>query len=331
MTTEIAERPSVPVLSEKLEHALVEGDLSKLSVKERVEFYNATCESLGLNPLTKPFGYITLQGRLTLYALKACADQLRKIHGVSIGTLREEERDGVYVVFAPAADKTGRTDEDMGAVPIANLKGEALSNARMKAVTKAKRRVTLSICGLGFLDETETDSIPGARVVDGATFPGKPELQRPRALEAPKEATHDGGRAVPDRGGVRVDRGDARGPGVVEQASAEGPAAEDMAAEMRDRAQDATRRVVAAVVTPPSEERKPGYVSQAQIAVLMATCHRYDVSEQQLTDYLGTLGYESRKDIPVAKLEAVIEWVAAQAGTSHAKVVLRRRPPRETR
>jgi hypothetical protein len=32
----------------------------------------------------------------------------------------------------------------------------------MKAVTKAKRRVTLSICGLGMLDETEVDSVPGA-------------------------------------------------------------------------------------------------------------------------------------------------------------------------
>ncbi len=35
----------------------------------------------------------------------------------------------------------------------------------MKAETKAKRRVTLSIVGLGWLDETETDSIPDARPV----------------------------------------------------------------------------------------------------------------------------------------------------------------------
>ena len=33
--------------------------------------------------------------------------------------------------------------------------GEFAANAIMKAVTKAKRRVTLSISGLGFLDETE--------------------------------------------------------------------------------------------------------------------------------------------------------------------------------
>jgi hypothetical protein len=32
----------------------------------------------------------------------------------------------------------------------------------LKAVTKAKRRVTLSLCGLGMTDESEVDSIPGA-------------------------------------------------------------------------------------------------------------------------------------------------------------------------
>jgi hypothetical protein len=34
----------------------------------------------------------------------------------------------------------------------------------MKTVTKAKRRVTLSILGLGMLDESEAETIPGARV-----------------------------------------------------------------------------------------------------------------------------------------------------------------------
>jgi hypothetical protein len=39
-----------------------------------------------------------------------------------------------------------------------------MANALMKAETKAKRRVTLSICGLGMLDESEVESIPGAAV-----------------------------------------------------------------------------------------------------------------------------------------------------------------------
>ncbi len=32
----------------------------------------------------------------------------------------------------------------------------------MKAETKSKRRVTLSLCGLGMLDESEVETIPGA-------------------------------------------------------------------------------------------------------------------------------------------------------------------------
>ncbi len=60
----------------------------------------------------------------------------------------------------------GREDESIGALPITNLKGEALSNAIMKCETKAKRRVTLSICGLSMMDETEVESIPNHKIVD---------------------------------------------------------------------------------------------------------------------------------------------------------------------
>jgi hypothetical protein len=42
------------------------------------------------------------------------------------------------------------------------IKGEIRANLILKAITKAKRRATLSICGLGFLDETEVEDIPAA-------------------------------------------------------------------------------------------------------------------------------------------------------------------------
>jgi hypothetical protein len=40
-----------------------------------------------------------------------------------------------------------------------------LANLQMKAVTKGKRRLTLSLCGLGWLDETEVETIPNAQPV----------------------------------------------------------------------------------------------------------------------------------------------------------------------
>lgn len=149
-----------------MEKALLTGDLSKMTSTERLQYYSRVCESLGLNPLTRPFDYITLNGKLTLYAKKDTTEQLRKINGISIKITDRQMLNGIYVVTAMATDKTGRTDEAIGAVSIGNLKGDALANALMKAETKAKRRVTLSIAGLGWLDETEVDTIPDAKLVN---------------------------------------------------------------------------------------------------------------------------------------------------------------------
>lgn len=150
-------------LASVVEQVVIGGDLSKLSAKDRLSYYNAICKSVGLNPLTRPFDYLNLSGRLVLYAKRDATDQLRKINHVSIEKLERESSDGVYAVTAYARDGAGRVDSSIGAVPIENLKGEAKANAMMKAETKAKRRVTLSICGLGMLDETEAGGIPDAR------------------------------------------------------------------------------------------------------------------------------------------------------------------------
>jgi len=139
-----------------VEAALIGGDLSKLTSEQRVVYYNRVCESVGLNPLTKPFEYITLNGKLTLYARRDCTDQLRSLHRVSVTIKSREKSDDLYIVTAVASTPDGRTDEAIGAVA-AGGRGEALANALMKAETKAKRRVTLSICGLGWLDETEIE------------------------------------------------------------------------------------------------------------------------------------------------------------------------------
>lgn len=153
-----------------LEQVIIKGDLAVLQPHERVEYYRAVCQAAGLNPLSRPFDYLVLSGRLTLYANKGCSEQLRQIHNVSVSRLekdfKEVNGETLYVITAHVKDGDGREDESTGAVSIgANLKGEALANALMKAETKAKRRATLSICGLGMLDETEVDTIPGAQRV----------------------------------------------------------------------------------------------------------------------------------------------------------------------
>jgi hypothetical protein len=154
---------------EIVEAVIARGDLSKLTADERARYYVRTCESLGLNPLTKPFAYMYLKptesrpAELVLYAKRDAADQLRKLHGISIEVVSQSEADGLYSVHVRAVDRDGRRDEDLGIVSLPeSLKGEARANTILKAITKAKRRVTLSISGLGFLDETEIADIPAS-------------------------------------------------------------------------------------------------------------------------------------------------------------------------
>jgi hypothetical protein len=151
-------------MSADIERVLIQGDLSRLTPDQRVSYYQAVCKSLGLNPLTKPFDFINLNGKLTLYAKKDAADQLRKINGVSIDDVDVRETDTQFVVKAKGHDVTGRADVEIGVVNKSDMRGDT-ANAQMKAVTKAKRRLTLSLCGLGWLDETEVETIPDARPV----------------------------------------------------------------------------------------------------------------------------------------------------------------------
>jgi hypothetical protein len=85
---------------------------------------------------------------------------------VSVLSLDGKKVDDLYIVTATGKDKTGRCDAATGAVPLKGLTGDNLANAIMKAETKAKRRLTLSLCGLGMLDDSEVESVPGAKRVD---------------------------------------------------------------------------------------------------------------------------------------------------------------------
>jgi hypothetical protein len=178
-TPAVALATPVPTIApEVLEQVLIGGDLAQLTEAQRLAYYRAVCQSLGLNPLSKPFEYLWLNGKLRLYALRDGTDQLRRLHGISISIVNRERLGELYLVTARAKDRTGREDESTGAVALGTLKGDALANALMKCETKAKRRVTLSLAGLGWLDETELATIPGVRVGEPTGDPHPPQATR---------------------------------------------------------------------------------------------------------------------------------------------------------
>ncbi len=170
----VREQPSLP---EAIERALVGGDLSSLTVDQRWILYKAKCTAAGLDPASRPFIYIEVwdpqnkRKKLILYAPKECAEMLNQIHGIShtpCGS-NHDEKHGLYEVTCQATARDGRTNFDVGIVPTRNKDGDSLTgadlaNARMKATTKAKRRVTLSICGLGgIVAEEELDTMTVSR------------------------------------------------------------------------------------------------------------------------------------------------------------------------
>lgn len=178
-----------------LEQLLAANDLTVLTSAQRVKLIRMMCESLGLNPLTRPLQFVEFKSgdgdnaasktKLSIYATKECTEQLRKLHCVSVEDLKREILDGVCIVTAYVKDKEGRTDAAIGAVAMevpgkaaymwnnvlqAEKPGRAFNatekaNAMMKCETKAKRRATLSICGLGFLDETQIEDLVEPKII----------------------------------------------------------------------------------------------------------------------------------------------------------------------
>lgn len=194
-----------------LESYIAAGDIGKLGPEQRIALYRAVCESLGLNPLTQPFQYLVLSGKTVLYATKSCTEQLRQIHGVSVVSMAKEVVGDILTVTVAVRERTGREDISTGSVSLAGLKGDNLANAHMKAETKAKRRATLSICGLAVLDESEIDSIPGAvavpAVVEAEPTKALPEPEAPKKRKSKEPQTEPESVAVatPEPETVEVD------------------------------------------------------------------------------------------------------------------------------
>lgn len=176
---------AVSVKTEKtpLYDLVIDGDLNRLNPEQRIQYLTKICEDMGLNPMTRPFGLIKLDGKVTLYALKEASTQLAKRDNVStkLGEFIHIKERGILMVKVTAMSIDGRETDDVAAVAVGEkLTGEAAANAYMKLATKAKRRAILTHCGLGILDESELDTVRNAEVIRNE--PARIEAQKPAPL-----------------------------------------------------------------------------------------------------------------------------------------------------
>jgi hypothetical protein len=165
---------------EVLNQIALTGDTCKLTPKQKTQYMNYMCDRFGLNPSSLPFAFITVQGKEILYAKKDATEQLRRINKVSLSPAKITiDRESGIVMATVEAEMDGRRDAGTGAASIVKrlkegegkdakytdkpMTGDDFANAVLKAETKAKRRATLSIVGLGFLDESEIETVKGIR------------------------------------------------------------------------------------------------------------------------------------------------------------------------
>lgn len=164
--------------SAALSHILGTGDLAQLSDEQRVGHYLDVCQSLGLNPRTRPFDWIefydpeTKGKKLTLYPNRSCAEQLRRQHQISIRVVRREPVGELFVVEVEGTTPTGRVGTASKYVSVLDrqgqrLRGNQLANAYMKAETGAFRRLTFSMVGMASPPDLDELSRPKVVVVDG--------------------------------------------------------------------------------------------------------------------------------------------------------------------
>lgn len=153
------------IVSPELEAALARGvaatkDSRAMTAAERQEYVTTICRALRLNPLTNPVQFITLNGREVLYVTRTATDQLAAMHCLNRRTIRGPEIMDVCgvkiaICVVEVTLPNGRSETATATLPVADH-----ANLFMKLETKAKRRGTLSILGLGMLAEDELETIP---------------------------------------------------------------------------------------------------------------------------------------------------------------------------
>lgn len=235
-----------------LAHVLGTGDLAQLTNEQRVGYYLDICQSLGLNPRTRPFDWIefydpeTKTKKLTLYPNKSCAEQLRRQHQISVRVVRREliggdTQEPMFVVEVEGTTPTGRMGTASKYVPLSGmnrqtnqryrLTGERLANAYAKAETSAMRRLAFSMVGMASpperdeLHRVREVIVDGTgRVLDEPTDEQRYLAENPQAALAigePTFETTDGdthaGRFFPDAASQEVS------PEELEQPKREGP------------------------------------------------------------------------------------------------------------
>jgi hypothetical protein len=158
-----------------------------------------------------------------IYADRQTTVELGRVNNIDVKLLERDIQLDKYALFVARATDldTGRGVDATGVCALvkknAPMDMEGQANKIMHAETKAKRRATLEACGLGFLDDSEIDSIEGA---------AKVQLSAPDAVSegatTPKPST---GESLPSKGNGKASTSPATTTGTTPAPAPQAPAA----------------------------------------------------------------------------------------------------------
>jgi hypothetical protein len=162
MITDLALVRTTDLDPKALESLVLRGDIAGLTPPQRVDYYVRLCGVLGLDPTTQPLAYLKLSGKEVLYVTRGATDRLAARHNLNreiIDGPKVIDLGGTKLVIAvcKVTLPNGRYETATATVPLTDP-----ANVLMKCETKAKRRATLAILGVGMLDESELDTIPAS-------------------------------------------------------------------------------------------------------------------------------------------------------------------------
>lgn len=153
------------------------GNLAPLNDRERWIYYQAYCQYLGLDPITRPFDLLhTFEKtpdangkpveKVILYANASCSTQIADMRQVTYSkpVMEQCPFPGLFTVWVEAKLPNGRATWREGVVDGVYHKGKNLENAIKRATTQAHRRATLALCGIAMPDESEIPDIEGAQI-----------------------------------------------------------------------------------------------------------------------------------------------------------------------
>jgi hypothetical protein len=192
----VPEAPAPIMTQEQVEQVVLTGDYAGLGPEQRAYCLLVLSKKMGLDPMRRPFEFISDGKSIRLYANRSAAAQLREVHKITqtpvyMGALRsitfaedgslvlgeQVITDKVMVSIFKAVSKDKETGElrvsyDLSAMAL-DKQLEWMENGLKKMWTQASRRTTIGHAGLGFLDESEAQDV------------GRPMSAPPPAQPAP--------------------------------------------------------------------------------------------------------------------------------------------------